>query len=231
MEREMDCLLAWSGARLCCSVLGGLSEGHMWGHVWRKRIGVWPYCNRFKRSEKGKDKVNAAEGTPDPPDMVNMASEHVSRSVMKCVHAYLSLEPKDSGRNTLIINSGASSHMVPHHSWFWTYQPLDPPHPVTLGDNSDAMAIGIGTVPLISHVSRTTSEIILSNVLLIPEFWISLISVNHLVSASLSTTFPAGSEKCYIQKDQNTTLVTIQKMDCIMQGSPQTIRRKLHMPL
>ena len=124
----------------------------------------------FKRSEKGKNKVNAAEGTPDPPDTANMASEHVSQSVMKHVHAYLSLEPKDSGRNTLIIDSGASSHMVPHHSWYQTYQPLDPPHPVTLGDNLDAMAIGIGTVPLISHVSGTTYEIILSNVLLIPEF-------------------------------------------------------------
>ena len=138
-----------------------------------------------------------------------MASEHVSRSVMKRVHAYLSSEPKDSGRNTLIIDSGASSHMVPHCSWFRTYQPLDPPCPVTLGDNLDAMAIGIGTVPLISHVSGTTYEIILSNVLLIPEFLISLISVNCLASAGLSTTFPAGSEKCYIWKDQNTTLVTI----------------------
>ena len=165
----------------------------------------------FKRSEKGKDKVNASEGTPDPPDTVNMASEHVSRSVMKCVYAYLSSEPKDSGRNTLIIDSGASSHIVPHHSWFRTYQPLDPPCPMTLGDNSDAMAIGIGTIPLISHVSGTTYEITLSNVLLIPEFQISLISVNHLASAGLSTTFLASLEKCYIQKDWNSTLVTIQK--------------------
>ena len=82
---------------------------------------------------------------------------------------------------------------------------------MTLEDNSDAMAIGIGTVPLISHVSGTTYVIILSNVLLILEFQISLISVNCLASASLSTTFPAGSEKCYIQKDQNTTLVATQK--------------------
>ena len=111
----------------------------------------------------------------------------------------------------MIIDSGASSHMVPHCSWFRTYQPLDPPRPVTLGDNSDAMTIGIGTVPLISHVSGTTYEIILSNVLLIPEFQISLISVNCLASAGLSTTFPTGSKKCYIQKDRNTTLVTIQK--------------------
>ena len=82
---------------------------------------------------------------------------------------------------------------------------------MTLGDNSDAMAIGIGTVSLISHVFGTTYEIILSSILLILEFQISLTSVNCLVSAGLSTTFPAGSEKCYIWKDQNTTLIAIQK--------------------
>ena len=40
------------------------------------------------------------------------------------------------------------------------------------------MAIGISTVPLISKASGTTYEIVLSNVLLIPEFRISLISVH-----------------------------------------------------
>ena len=69
-------------------------------------------------SEKGKDKVNAAEGTLEPPDTVNMASDHVFQSVMKHVYVYLLLESKDSGRNTLIIDSGASSHMVSHCSWF-----------------------------------------------------------------------------------------------------------------
>ncbi|KAF8839360.1 hypothetical protein BDN67DRAFT_877211, partial [Paxillus ammoniavirescens] len=79
-------------------------------------------------------------------------------------------EPENSGRNALIIDSGASSHIVPHQSWFRTYRPLHPPRPVTLGDNSNTMAIGIGTVPLVSQTSVTNYMIILSNVLLIPEF-------------------------------------------------------------
>ena len=37
-----------------------LSEGHMQGHVWRKRIGVYPYCNKREaynqHGKKGKMK-------------------------------------------------------------------------------------------------------------------------------------------------------------------------------
>ena len=73
------------------------------------------------------------------------------------------------------------------------------------------MAIGIGTVPLISKAFGTTYEIVLSNVLLIPEFRISLILVNQLASAGLSTAFPAGSDMCYVQKNRNTILVATHK--------------------
>ena len=73
------------------------------------------------------------------------------------------------------------------------------------------MAIGIGTVPLISKAFGTTYEIILSNVLLIPEFQISLISVNRLASTGSSMAFPAGFNMCYVQKDRNTILVATHK--------------------
>ena len=134
-----------------------------------------------------------------------------SKSAMQHIHAYLLSQPKDSGSNTLIIDSGASSHIVPHRSWFQTYQPLQPPCPVSLRDNSNIMAIGIGTVPLISKASGTTYEIALSNVLLIPQFQIVLISVNQLASAGLSTAFLAGSEMCYVWKDWNTILIATHK--------------------
>ncbi|KAF8429847.1 hypothetical protein L210DRAFT_3614745 [Boletus edulis BED1] len=72
-------------------------------------------------------------------------------------------------------------------------------------------AIGIGTVPLISQVSGKTYEVILSNVLLIPEFHLSLISVNRLASANLSVSFPGNSDACYIRKDRNTILIAKHK--------------------
>jgi hypothetical protein len=167
----------------------------------------------FRKLEKGKDKANAVEGTPDPLDSANIANERVSHSesAMQHIHAYLSSQSEDSGRNTLIIDSGASSHIVPHRSWFRMYRPLQPSRPVTLGDNSNTMAIGIGMIPIISKASGTTYKIVLSNVLLIPEFRISLISVNRLASAGLSTAFLAGSDMCYVRKDRNTILVAAHK--------------------
>ena len=123
---------------------------------------------------------------------------------MQCIHAYLSSQSEDSGSNTLIIDSGASSHIVPYHSWFRTYIPT-----ITTSSSSNPGR------QLHHHGHRnrhnTTYKIVLSNVLLIPEFWISLISVNWLASAGLSTAFPAGSDMCYVQKDQNTILVATHK--------------------
>ena len=66
-------------------------------------------------------------------------------------------------------------------------------------------------VPLISQVSGKTYEVILSNVRLIPDFWLSLISVKCLASTDLSTTSPANSDTCYVQKDQNAILIAKHK--------------------
>ncbi|KIK77768.1 hypothetical protein PAXRUDRAFT_165782, partial [Paxillus rubicundulus Ve08.2h10] len=57
---------------------------------------------------------------------------------------------------------------------FWTYSPLVPPCAVAFGDNSTTSAVRIGTVVLFSTISRNQYEIILTNVLLILEFWISV---------------------------------------------------------
>ncbi|KIJ05412.1 hypothetical protein PAXINDRAFT_25784, partial [Paxillus involutus ATCC 200175] len=96
--------------------------------------------------------------------------------------------------------------MVPHRSWFRSYSPLSPPRPVAFGDNSTTSAIGIGTVVLFSTISGKKYEVVLTNVLLIPEFRISLISVNRLSTAGLSTTFPASSSICYVRKGRTPIL-------------------------
>ncbi|KAF8839359.1 hypothetical protein BDN67DRAFT_981847 [Paxillus ammoniavirescens] len=43
----------------------------------------------FRKSEKGKDKANAAEDNPDPPETANIANEVVSQLAMEQIHAYL----------------------------------------------------------------------------------------------------------------------------------------------
>ncbi|KIK75577.1 hypothetical protein PAXRUDRAFT_18871 [Paxillus rubicundulus Ve08.2h10] len=155
-----------------------------------------------RRRRKKKEKANAMEDTlevaPKTLEIANIVTEGVSKSLMAHILAYLLSKSKASGRSAIIINSGATSHMVPHWSWFWTYFPLVPPQPVAFKDNSTTSAIRIRTVTLFSTISRKKYEIILTNVLLILEFWISLISINHLSTTRLSTVFPASSSTCYV---------------------------------
>ncbi|KIK96935.1 hypothetical protein PAXRUDRAFT_137333 [Paxillus rubicundulus Ve08.2h10] len=155
-----------------------------------------------KKWEKKKEKANVMEDTPEVTpktlEIANIVTKGVSKSLMACIFVYLLSEPKANGRNAIVIKSGATSHMVPHWSQFWTYSPLVPLHPVTFRDNSTTSDIRIGTVALFFTISGKKYEIILTNVLLIPEFQNSLISVNCLSTARISTVFLASSSTCYV---------------------------------
>ena len=112
---------------------------------------------KWKGKDKDKDKANVSE---DPPEQnsgtsehVNIATECVSCSLIYRVQAYLSSEPNAKGKDTIIIDSGATSHMVPHCSWFHSYTPLSTPRIVTLGNDSTAHAIGTGSVVMWSVVN------------------------------------------------------------------------------
>ncbi|KIK78597.1 hypothetical protein PAXRUDRAFT_114386, partial [Paxillus rubicundulus Ve08.2h10] len=87
-------------------------------------------------------------------------------------------------------------------SWFQTHSPLIPPHPLAFGDNSTTSAIRMGTVTLFSTISGRRYKFVLTNVLLIPEFWISLISVY----CPYPTIFPASSGMCYVWKGRTPVL-------------------------
>ncbi|KIK94522.1 hypothetical protein PAXRUDRAFT_142634 [Paxillus rubicundulus Ve08.2h10] len=109
------------------------------------------------------------EVSPKTSEIENIVTVGVCKSLMAFVLAYLLSEPKASGRNTIVIDSRATSHM--------TYFLLVPPHLVAFGDNSTTSAIRIGIIVLFSTISKRKYEIVLTNVLLILEFQISLISI------------------------------------------------------
>jgi hypothetical protein len=90
--------------------------------------------------------------------------------------AYLS-SAKDC-KSVLIHDSGASNTFIPHLSWIDpnTFRSLVPPHHVAFGDNSFVEAIGMGTMSLITK----KAEFKLTEVLVVPEFKVSLVSVSKL---------------------------------------------------
>ena len=82
--------------------------------------------------------------------------------------------------------------------WFTIYCPLSPPSLVTLGNNSSMEATGIRTVTLHTQVGWATNKFILSNILFVPDFQITLISVNKLAKAGLSTFSLRNTSTCAI---------------------------------
>jgi hypothetical protein len=50
-----------------------------------------------------------------------------------------------TGKEVMVIDSGATSHMNPHRGSFIKYRPLPPGHYVELADKSKIRVLGIGT--------------------------------------------------------------------------------------
>lgn len=96
-----------------------------------------------------------------------------------------------SGKAKILIDSGASRHMIPNLEWFQpeTYQILQPPKKIRFGDESFADAVGYGTVCFLSKVEGHTYEIVLRWVLHVPSFTVSLISVPRLGHSGIDVSF------------------------------------------
>jgi hypothetical protein len=90
------------------------------------------------------------------------------------------MQPADSstgaaaqnGKNTWIIDSGASSHMTGNYLLFDSYSKTDEPHFVTIADGTNSRVEGIGTVKL-------NDKITLNNVLFVPKLSCNLFSVSQ----------------------------------------------------
>lgn len=97
--------------------------------------------------------------------------------------------------------------MVPHIEWFElsSLRPLDPPRPIGFGDDSEVFAIAIRTIVL----TTKTTNVRLTNVLLVPDFVVSLISVSKLAEHGLTLSFVFGTAK--VIKDRKVVLCAVQK--------------------
>ncbi|KZP05448.1 hypothetical protein FIBSPDRAFT_705363, partial [Athelia psychrophila] len=132
-----------------------------------------------ERKKKGKGKVKGeahsaqedvseseSEGEMAAADMY--AQAHVSAKSKRDISAYILSDPSPTAKLKLLLDSGASSGMVPHIEWFEpsSLRPLDPPRPIGFGDDSEVFAIAIGTIIL----TTKTTNVRLTNVLLVPDF-------------------------------------------------------------
>lgn len=97
--------------------------------------------------------------------------------------------------------------MVPCIKWFEpeSLGALDPPWPISFGDNSEVFAVAIGTICL----NTKSRAICLTNVLIVPQFVTSLISVSKLAEHGFHSMFDCSTVK--VLKNGKTILCAIQK--------------------
>ena len=90
--------------------------------------------------------------------------------------------------STWYIDSAATSHMTFDRTMFVSYKKLKP-FSVTLGDKSTALAVGCGDVKLSILVNGKERVYLLKDVLHVPSFIFSLISVSTLTARGISVQF------------------------------------------
>lgn len=136
----------------------------------------------------------------------------LSAAAMKKFSAYL--QPgasSDSGKvcDTKICDTGASTTMTPNRTWFKpaTFETFDTPKRVRFGDHSYTEALGKGQIVLRTRIRGQSYELTINDVLYIPTFKLTLISVSSLDKKGFGAHFGNGS--CKILKGKT----------CLMRGT------------
>ncbi|KZP08586.1 hypothetical protein FIBSPDRAFT_655546, partial [Athelia psychrophila] len=132
-------------------------------------------AEKKKEGYKGKGKAkeeghSAQEDTAeyDESDEVAMMGRHIHVSAESKwnINAYISSEPDTKGH--MLLDTGASSTMVPYAEWFEpeSLKALNPPRPIGFGDDSEVFALAVGTI----RFNTKAGTIRITNALLVPDF-------------------------------------------------------------
>jgi hypothetical protein len=141
--------------------------------------------------EKPRDlKVNAKESAKITHETDNDDNDFAVFVASKQQHAKMASKKREgSASATWVIDSGATSHVTPHISYFCSYQRLTQPRRIYLADNSYIKGIGTGTVPIEVKVGDINQKIMLQQVLHVPDASSNLLSIGQLTEAGLHTVF------------------------------------------
>jgi len=161
--------------------------GHSESRSWGKDVnGKRPPNPSPYRSDKKKNSENALVGAHtnnDGPD--------VPESDFVCLMSKLNESQFPKGSLSWISDSGCTAHMTFDKSFFHTYESVSN-GTVEMGTKDTAQVAGKGTVILQMKCGSTFETRKLENVLHIPDFEYSLLSVSAMDKKGISTTFANG---------------------------------------
>jgi len=105
-------------------------------------------------------------------------------------NAYHSAPARSGGNEETIelYDSGASQHMSPYRHRFLNFKSISP-HPIQAADKRTFDAIGRGDLPIEVPNGKTTTCILLTNVLYAPSMGATLVSISRLTRAGYAALF------------------------------------------
>jgi hypothetical protein len=132
---------------------------------------------------------------PEPTDKAwfNAAAAAVGSTPMQVAQAH-------SDTATKLYNSGASHHMSPFRDRFKSYREI-PPHAIAAADKRVFHAIGTGDLEIEVPNGKSSTSILLKDVLHAPKMGTTIVSVNRIAKAGYAVTFKDNT--CQIRNKSN----------------------------
>lgn len=159
-----------------------------------------PYCwqkygrpSRSRSNNKPRTSTNLSLGQGNIGSMAAVATETEPSNEEEKEYVCLLSANSDSAKSVQIastwyIDSAATSHMTFDRSMFVSYRSVTP-FQVILGDKSTSVAVGCGDVKLSLLVNGKARICLLRDVLHVPSFAFSLISVSTLTARGIGVQF------------------------------------------
>jgi len=107
------------------------------------------------------------------------------------------------GHIVKLFDSGATRHMMPYHSCLTNYSTITP-KAISAANKHSFNAIGCGSLKIDIPNGKSTTSIVLKEVLHAPDIAATLISVGHIDQAGYLATFKSGT--CTIHNENGNTV-------------------------
>ncbi len=150
------------------------------------------YGHRYRDCKKRKNEGGGRRGRAEHAGAAqeNNACQHTLfiAGEDKCYH---------DANLSLVVDSGASSHMTAEKGLLNDYNIFPTPKQVRQGDGRAVVALGSGSVEMSLFVNEQATTATLTNVLCVPKLAANLFSVKAIVAKGFTVEF--GGDACYVK--------------------------------
>lgn len=157
---------------------------------------------------KEKDSSDRSQKQNRPAEGDRTVKQQPKARIAKSDEETFAFSAREDPAVNWIVDSGASSHMSTNEQYFVTLEEprSDTPRFVTVADGKRALVKGIGSCKIKCYGKNDeTKEILLSEVLFVPELDMNLVSVGSLVQKGAGVTFDENG--CTIKRGERIAAV------------------------